>query len=148
MDQMGQFWNVLDLIGINPNLRGGLWNLPYWFSHNSIDDRIYCSMDSKTRRFNPRLGQKSNPIRLKNWKIIMQSKVGTIGSTIQTLTWFKNGFLHSLLIQTENHTISTSFRAVFSISSLSARYSQLATTACVQITTRVAGTTSQTPWRK
>ena len=116
-----------------------------WFSHNSIDDRIYCSMDSKTRRFNPRLGQKSNPIRLKNWKIIMQSKLGTIGSTIQTSTWFS--FLHSLLIQTENHTISTSFRAVFYISSLSARYSQLATTACVQITTRVAGTTSQTPWR-
>ena len=79
----------------------------------------------------------------------MQSKVGTIGSTIQTTTWFKNGFLHSLLstsstIQTENHTISTTFKALFSISSLSARYSQLATTARVQITTRVAGNTSQT----
>lgn len=38
---------------------------------------------SKTRRFNPRLGQKSNPIHLKNWKIIMQSKLGTIGSSVQ-----------------------------------------------------------------
>ena len=28
MDQIGQFWNVLDLIGINPNLRDDLWNLP------------------------------------------------------------------------------------------------------------------------
>ena len=29
-DQIGQFWNVLDLVGINPNLRGGLWNLPIY----------------------------------------------------------------------------------------------------------------------
>ena len=28
-DQSGQFWNILDVVGINPNLRGGLWNLPY-----------------------------------------------------------------------------------------------------------------------
>ena len=27
-DQSGQFWNNLDVVGINPNLRGGLWNLP------------------------------------------------------------------------------------------------------------------------
>ena len=33
MDQIGQFWNVLDLIGINPNLRGDLWNLPKSIIH-------------------------------------------------------------------------------------------------------------------
>ena len=29
LDEIGRFLNLLDLVGIISNLRGGLWNLPY-----------------------------------------------------------------------------------------------------------------------
>ena len=30
-DQVGHFWEVLDLVDISPNLRVVLWNLPFYF---------------------------------------------------------------------------------------------------------------------
>ena len=43
-DQSGQFWNILDLVGINPNLRGGLWNLPYFHTFFLFSNALACDI--------------------------------------------------------------------------------------------------------
>lgn len=60
---------------------GGRWMIDFHIT--KLTTEFIVQWISKTRRFNPRLGQKSNPIHLKNWKIIMQSKLGTIGLSVQ-----------------------------------------------------------------
>ena len=43
-EQIGHFKQLLDVFGISSNLRGGFWNLPFFFPPNERYNRIALSL--------------------------------------------------------------------------------------------------------